>query len=103
MKNKETSEIILHVCLINKILFHAVIFVLASKNTTRAALAGNERNKVYMCSAQWNVDLSLFGSSAALHGICKMWNIVLWSNVTTLPTIISTQKSFIKQINRFSN
>ena len=64
MKNKETSEIILHICLINKILFHAIIFVLTSKSTARAALTGNERkterHKVYMmCSAQWNADLCL--------------------------------------------
>jgi hypothetical protein len=43
MKNKETSEIVLHICSINKVLFHAIVFVLASKNTARAALTGNER------------------------------------------------------------
>lgn len=43
MKNKKTSEIILHICLINKILFHSIIFVLTSKNTSRATLTGNGR------------------------------------------------------------
>lgn len=55
-----------------------------------------------MCSAQWNVDLcDLFVGS--LQGIFKTWNIVLWSNAKTFPKIISTRKSFIIQVNRFSN